>query len=56
MADLKPCPFCGEKAKIVELRSGNSVVCTNTHCWVATKYYDTPEKAIAAWNRRAGNA
>ena len=59
---LKPCPFCGGKAKIhnaVEFASETAklifgkrcgVHCTK--CSVATMPYDSLDDAIAAWNRR----
>lgn len=53
--ELKPCPFCGSSAVI---RSNGEyqyyVRCTNFDCSVHPTTYvmTTPEKAIAAWNRR----
>jgi len=48
-----PCPFCGEYPSIKTVEGEYSVrhVCPN---WtlVGTKYYDTKQKAIDAWNRR----
>ena len=40
MSDLKPCPYCGEKPKLVE---------------PCTKLYPKKEQAIEAWNRRAND-
>lgn len=51
MSELKPCPFCGGKAECFTVNSASWVYCTDCRCetWVC----DTPEEAIAAWNRRA---
>ena len=51
MPDLKPCPFCG--FSMVLVYNDNRVVCGN--CSVEIKR-STKEKAIEAWNRRAGIA
>lgn len=49
MTELKKCPFCGGEAEFA----------TNHKRWVQCKkclaesdYCDTPEQAIAAWNKR----
>ena len=56
--ELKPCPFCGSAAKIIEhpiLQHRYIAVCNNSKCKVIpyTLPYKTPMGAIAAWNRRA---
>lgn len=54
--ELKPCPFCGGSAFIPKSDSGDLlpwVACIK--CGVETDYYETVEKAIEAWNRRAEN-
>lgn len=62
MADaLKPCPHCGWKAEVaiddfagaVTGENRHSVVCNNLRCRAGQTGFDTPENAIAAWNRRA---
>lgn len=63
MADLKPCPFCGGNAFIVV--DHDAVVDTRGRCWGYTAVCGkccttsgltyTAEKAIEAWNRRAGD-
>lgn len=62
MAELKPCPFCGESEdcvhlqKIIYIREGHSrweVMCEN--CGAEVSEFVTPERAIEAWNRRADN-
>lgn len=54
--ELKPCPFCGGSAFIPKSDSGDLlpwVACIE--CGVETDCYETVEKAIEAWNRRADN-
>lgn len=55
MAELKPCPFCGEEAIV----SWNTVYgfcpwCSNPNCILndLVHGYDTEKKATKAWNRR----
>ena len=61
MSDLKPCPFCGGKAKLAktidvdllgDVVDCHYAICTSTGCGNLTQYSMTPGKAIAAWNRR----
>lgn len=65
MTELKPCPFCGNKALIAELKGGKfprySVLCPNSRCFASEasifgKRYVNKSDAIEAWNRRAGEA
>ena len=54
---LKPCPFCGGEARLVNDTSGKSVwtvSCESQECYVSPEAanYDKAEWAIAAWNRR----
>lgn len=57
---LKPCPFCGGKAKFAlgeryreeHKQSNDWIECSS--CSVETAYFDTPEEAAEAWNKRAG--
>ena len=63
MAELKLCPFCGSKAEVIKTRSGRnfrySPGCNTQWCmghwWMTGKGFETEEKAIEAWNRRADN-
>lgn len=54
---LKPCPWCSEQPKCVEVRyeCGKFFVdCENELCrmCVTTQYFDTLEEAVLAWNTR----
>lgn len=59
MAELKPCPFCGDSAFLCDIpyscEPGRLVMwaveCNGCH--TTTFEYDTKEEAIEAWNRRA---
>ena len=59
MEKLKACPFCGEAA-VVRRRNQDHImrdkyfVCC-VKCKGKTKYYDTEEEAITAWNQRFEN-
>ena len=64
MDKLKPCPFCGSMAHVMQLKQSVSprfyVVCANKigGCIAAEKYifgkfYPTKSDAAFAWNRRA---
>lgn len=52
--ELLPCPFCGGDAEIESIpsfRNSNFVRCKI--CLSSIRGYDTKDKAVAAWNRRA---
>ena len=57
MEDLKPCPFCGSgEIKIRNIMNGWVCGCGTTDCIGQNfhiRKYETKEKAIEAWNRRA---
>jgi hypothetical protein len=57
MSELKPCPFCGEKARTIPLIGNNTsfgVECSNEDCpanHINQTWY-TLSDAVSAWNRR----
>lgn len=52
--ELLPCPFCGGDAEIESIPSfRNSHFVRCKICLSSVRGYDTKDKAIAAWNRRA---
>lgn len=58
---LKPCPFCGGEALVVNVAPYDlnmyTGVCQNPYCGANIGIYsDTREEATEKWNRRAGNA
>ena len=60
MSELKPCPFCGGKAKYVYAMPYNAVKCTKCKTFgkiIVDSYeqMDGKAEAIEAWNRRVGN-
>ena len=57
---LKPCPFCGGKAKLCideEAHYGLYVECQSCHAttdkWIPESYWK--DSALAAWNQRASD-
>lgn len=54
MTELKPCPFCGGEASVLELNgfsmSRYFVSCDT--CSASGDHRETEEAAIEAWNRR----
>ena len=58
--EIKNCPFCGSKAKIIRFNEQEGVVtigCTNEECDITMgKGFFSEEDAIAHWNRRINNA
>ena len=63
MIKLKPCPFCGGKAKVEHDSDERSTffwaTCNNRHCLVhpySEEVFNSAEEAIDAWNTRADDA
>lgn len=57
MTKLKPCPFCGSKAKMerTPINPYYYVICTNLECDATVgRFQPTEEEAVAVWNRRDG--
>lgn len=57
MAELKPCPFCGDENPIVktEMVSELGFSYTKVQCWAcgaSISAYSQEERAIMEWNRR----
>ena len=56
MTELKPCPFCGNSAKLKSEKSGfytgYYVECTSSLCMVRTSSWGVRDTAIFKWNYR----
>ena len=51
MAELKPCPFCGGKAK-ERYACLNGVFVQCNECRVSTYVFSSQDAATRAWNKR----
>ena len=53
---MKPCPFCGQKPRLLNDWGRWLVDCDNHECGllVRTPSYGSPEGAVAKWNDRKG--
>ena len=49
--NLKPCPFCGGEARIIEAANGVLAECSN--CYSSTGMCWSREQVTIDWNRRA---
>ncbi len=49
------CPFCGEYTEILKGKLGYRIrhVCRDSYVMAGTAIYETKQKAIESWNRRA---
>ena len=58
MTGLKPCPFCGGKAELVEDVWSDNEYCyvTCVDCHAGTNACDTQDEAVAKWNSRVSEA
>ena len=54
VADLEPCPFCGEIPSIAQYKVGWCVQCLSTNCFILpqTALCDSEEEAVKRWNTR----
>lgn len=62
MAELKSCPFCGEKHEGDKIPASGVVVCTHhetgafgvmcLNCGASSDWYETEKEARRRWNRR----
>lgn len=55
MNELKPCPFCGGEAELVEVKWEEWFWVYCKRCSAETDAFASKEKAIGAWNRRIDN-
>lgn len=51
---LKPCPFCGAKAKLGGAPGWYDTYCTGDGCGARIDMMPTLEEALEIWNRRKG--
>ena len=56
MDELKPCPFCGGKAKLEDMGFPHHVFCTKCSARITGQGFaeDGEKDAILKWNRRIG--
>ena len=52
MTELKPCPFCGGKAVILEHNRIYRIQCEK--CWIRTANNHSEICAVLEWNNRVG--
>ena len=53
MSELKPCPFCGGRAKLIVVNNQYQVMCDGYACLAKQGWWERKDYAINAWNRRA---
>lgn len=49
---LKPCPFCGCEAALIEDEGAYKVFCLGAHCDAQYGWCAAEEQAVNGWNRR----
>lgn len=52
VTELKPCPFCGGKAELIDLGHGECFIKCHRGCVEQSHVYKAKSSAINAWNRR----
>lgn len=55
MPELKPCPFCGGEAELLNSLYGEWIVRCPDCEGMVEKWRETEEEAAEQWNRRADN-
>ena len=51
--NLKPCPYCGGKAKLTDLKQAPESWVECTECGARTRFFSNSEEAaVSAWNSR----
>ena len=50
--DLKPCPFCGGKASMIDTSPYHDYYVKCLKCGIEQKLYKSRRTATVAWNRR----
>ena len=54
MTELKPCPFCGGEARLIEAECGTTIHAVEcVLCQAKIGWFDEKERAIEAWNNRS---
>lgn len=53
--ELKPCPFCGGEAEILNYSENEWLICCAICNGMVERWRKTRKEAIEQWNRRANN-
>ena len=53
--ELKPCPFCGGEAEMLNYSPKEWLVVCPVCCGMVERWCETKEEAITQWNRRTDN-